>query len=117
MQSIMVPKGICDSIKEMARQLIWGASEGKQKIALVWWDTICQPRSCGGLGIRCVSDQNKAFMMKLGYNIATKTDTLWVRVLRAKYGINESLSECIMWSRSSFVWKSIVKYNLYREKI
>lgn len=31
MQSMMVPKGICDSIEEMARQFIWGASKGKRK--------------------------------------------------------------------------------------
>lgn len=30
-QSMMVLKGICDSIEEIARQFIWGALEGKMK--------------------------------------------------------------------------------------
>ncbi|KAH1055899.1 hypothetical protein J1N35_033964 [Gossypium stocksii] len=83
--------GICDSIKEMARQFIWGAFDGKRKMALVGWDNICQARSHGGLRIRILGEQNKGFMMKIGYSLVTKTKALWVKVLRAKYGIQADL--------------------------
>ncbi|KAK5811200.1 hypothetical protein PVK06_026524 [Gossypium arboreum] len=42
MQSTLVLKGICNSIEELAKQFIWGAAEGKMKLALVGWNNICQ---------------------------------------------------------------------------
>ncbi|KAK5785851.1 hypothetical protein PVK06_040472 [Gossypium arboreum] len=52
MQSTLVPKGICDSTKELARQFIWEVAEGKRKLALVGWNKICQPKLHRGLGFR-----------------------------------------------------------------
>lgn len=41
-------------------------------MALVRWNKMCQPKSCEGIRIRRLCDQNKAFMMKLSYNIVIK---------------------------------------------
>ncbi|KAA3474960.1 Retrovirus-related Pol polyprotein LINE-1 [Gossypium australe] len=54
MQSIKIPKGF-----------IWGTSTGGRKLALVDWGTICQPRTCGGLGLRRLQEQNSSFLLKL----------------------------------------------------
>ncbi|KAA3481008.1 reverse transcriptase [Gossypium australe] len=66
---------------ELSHTVIWGASNGKRKMALVEWDYICQPRSQGGLGILHLT----------------------------KYGIVECMPTCIMRSRCSFMWKSVAK--------
>lgn len=68
-------------------------------MTLVGWNTICQLKSCGGLEVRHLGDQNKAFIMKIDYSLITKTEALWVIILRAKYGVGEGLSNCIMRSR------------------
>ncbi|KAK5833056.1 hypothetical protein PVK06_016867 [Gossypium arboreum] len=91
MQSTLVPKGNCDSIEGLARQFIWGATEGKRNMALVGWDDICQPKIHGGLDFHHLGDQNNAFMMKIGYNLIIKTEALRVQVFRAKYGVSESM--------------------------
>lgn len=78
MQSTLVPKGIYDFIEGLARQFIWGATEGKRNMALVGWDDICQPKIHGGLSLRRLRDQNKAFMLKIGHNLIAKSEALWV---------------------------------------
>ncbi|KAA3478688.1 LINE-1 reverse transcriptase isogeny [Gossypium australe] len=40
MQSLVVPKGVCDEIEKIARQFIWGGSAGHPKSALVGWESI-----------------------------------------------------------------------------
>ncbi|KAA3486518.1 Retrovirus-related Pol polyprotein LINE-1 [Gossypium australe] len=109
MQSTLVPKGICNSIEELMRQFIWGAADGKRKMALVGWDDICQPKVHDGLDLRCLEDKNKAFILKIGYNLITKTEAIWVKVLRAKYGWGESMPESIMRKSCSYMWKAVAK--------
>ncbi|KAK5784636.1 hypothetical protein PVK06_039162 [Gossypium arboreum] len=65
MQTMMVPKGISDEIKHIVRKFVWGAHNGSLKTALVNWDSVCQPKSHGGLGLRQLKDHNTSFMMKV----------------------------------------------------
>ncbi|KAH1055847.1 hypothetical protein J1N35_033912 [Gossypium stocksii] len=109
MQSTIVPKGVCDAIKKLAGQFIWGCSEGKRKMALVKWDDICQSKINGGLSLRRLEDQNKAFMMKIGYNLITKTEALWVQVLRSKYGMRGNMPTSITRSNCSYMWRVVAK--------
>ncbi|KAA3459823.1 Retrovirus-related Pol polyprotein LINE-1 [Gossypium australe] len=76
-KSLLVPKGICDEIEMIARQFIWGGSVGHSKTTLVGWDSIFQPRSCGGLGFRHLHDQNNSFFIKIGFNLMSRKDALW----------------------------------------
>ncbi|MBA0621031.1 hypothetical protein Godav_006685, partial [Gossypium davidsonii] len=66
-------------------------------MALVSWESVCQPRSCGGLGFRQLRDQNTSFMLKLDYNIVSTSNALWVRVLRSKYSMKEEKMEIGFW--------------------
>ncbi|XP_017632558.1 uncharacterized protein LOC108475063 [Gossypium arboreum] len=109
MQSSLVPKGVCDTIEGLIRQFIWRATESKRKIALVKWENLCQPKDNGGLGFRRLSDQNSAFMMKLGYNLIFKIGTLWVQVLRGKYGMKESMPDSIIRSNCSYMWRAVAR--------
>ncbi|KAE8703862.1 hypothetical protein F3Y22_tig00110462pilonHSYRG00231 [Hibiscus syriacus] len=65
MQSCMLPLSICDEIERIVRRFIWGGSSSSTSISLVNWNTVCQPRICGGLGIRHAKDQNVAFLRKI----------------------------------------------------
>lgn len=73
------------------------------------WDKVCQPIGSGGLGIRRLNDQNKMFLIKLGFRFLTNPDSLWVQVLRKKYNVQENLPMSIAISICSFVWKSLVR--------
>ncbi|KAA3486170.1 reverse transcriptase [Gossypium australe] len=106
MQSLVIPKGVCDEIERIARQFIWGSSTSKSKPALVGWESICQPKTCGGLGFRYLHDHNTSFLMKIGFNLVSRKDDLWVRVLRSKYGWKSQLPESIHRSQCSHLWRS-----------
>ncbi|KAA3461669.1 LINE-1 reverse transcriptase isogeny [Gossypium australe] len=109
MQSLLVPKGIYDEIERIARQCIWEGSAGHSKTTLVRWDSICQPRSCGGLGFRHLHDQNNSFLMKIWFNLVSRKDVLCVRVRRSKYGWKSQLSKSIHRSNCSHLWRSLSK--------
>ncbi|KAH1064536.1 hypothetical protein J1N35_029523 [Gossypium stocksii] len=95
MQSMMIPRKVFDEIESLVKQFIWGSSEYKKKMSLVGWDSICQPKCCGGLGFQKLRDQNILFLLKLGFNIVSDKEALWVRVIKAKYRMNGILLESI----------------------
>ncbi|KAH1098233.1 hypothetical protein J1N35_015154 [Gossypium stocksii] len=95
-------KSILDFLVEKVRK-------GKRKIALVKWNDICQPKIHGGLGLRRLEDQNKAFMMKIGYKLITKPEALWVQVLISKYGMSGNMPTSIIKSNYSYMWKAVAK--------
>ena len=61
---------------------------------LLSWEEICTPKCEGGLGFRKARDLNNSFMMKLAWNLIDNKETLWVQVMRNKYGCpHEVVSE------------------------
>ncbi|KAG8499648.1 hypothetical protein CXB51_006070 [Gossypium anomalum] len=118
MQSLMIPKGVCADIKRLVRQFIWGCTEGQSKMALVGWDSICQPWARGGLGFRHLNDQNSSFLIKIGFSLISKCEVLWVRVLRSKYGWKDQLLDSISRNQCSHLWRSLSKiWSLFRENL
>lgn len=85
---------------------------------MVNWETCCQPLMRGGIGLKKLVPQNTAFMMKLAYQVVTKLDLLWVRILRSKYKLNEICPTKIDRQVCSFVWRSSSKvWPLFRDRI
>lgn len=109
MQSMMISRQTCEEIEYLVRRFIWGTSDGKKKISLVGWDSICQPKWCGGLGMRQLRYQNIAFLLKLGFKMVTDNETLWVCVLKSKYGMKDSLPTSITKAKTFFLWKLLSK--------
>ncbi|XP_016675259.1 uncharacterized protein [Gossypium hirsutum] len=87
MQTMMIPTGLCDEIENIVQKFVWGSTNGNTKIVLVSWDSVCQPKAHGDLGLRHLEDHNTSFMMNMGFNIVSNTNALWVRVIRTKYDI------------------------------
>ncbi|XP_039002736.1 uncharacterized protein LOC120129249 [Hibiscus syriacus] len=107
MQSMKLPKGICDDLEQIIRGFIWGRTEARNGISLVNWENVCKPISNGGLGMKKLIDQNDTFLMKLAFKLATNSDHLWIKVLRSKYRWRNDLPDSIDSKRSSHVWKGI----------
>jgi len=49
------------------------------------WDSICQPISCGGLGIRSFAGTARATLMRQLWNVIQNKQTYWNIWTNAKY--------------------------------
>ncbi|CAL1399429.1 unnamed protein product [Linum trigynum] len=110
MQSSVLPATICEAIDKKIKGFIWGSQEGVRKAHLISWETICKPKSQGGLGLRSARSMNMAFLIKLAWKILNHEDALWVKVLQGKYfkqrnGAILSMKK----SNHSSLWKGILK--------
>jgi hypothetical protein len=70
----------------------------------------------GGLGIRTMEFHNRALLSKLGWQIHSNQDLLWVRALKAKYFIIDNFMEAPIKNNASYLWKGTVKNRLVIEK-
>lgn len=78
MQAAVIPKHTCSEMEKICRRFIWGQKEGRDKIHLVNWKKLCQPKEEDGLGLRKIEPMNKAFIMKLAWGMK-KDNQLWVK--------------------------------------
>lgn len=118
MQTAMIPMRVCACIENIVQNFMWGSFENGIKPALVKWDTCYQPILKGDLGLHKLEFQNKAFLIKMAFQLVTKVDELWVRILRTKYKVTEICSNGIGRSVCSYVWDSLAKiWNQFKENV
>ncbi|KAK9990720.1 hypothetical protein SO802_025705 [Lithocarpus litseifolius] len=89
-QTKSIPNKVCDRLDSLTRRFWWkpNQSEGRY-IAWKAWDSLCCPRSVGGLGFKKAKNINSVLLAKLAWMIASKRDSLCMRILRAKYKVKE----------------------------
>lgn len=73
-----------EKLEKIQKTFLWTGLEEKKCLALVNWDTMCLPKSLGGLGIRKINALNKALIAKIGWNL-TKDEADWCNIIKAKY--------------------------------
>ncbi|XP_025630405.1 uncharacterized protein [Arachis hypogaea] len=89
---------------------LWGNAERSKKIHLLSWNKVCAPKNTGGLGIRHMSTMNHAFMIKAGWGLIERKDSLWAKVLRSKYESGNDIIPKVERRRNeSNLWKGICK--------
>lgn len=109
MQVAVIPKHTCKEIEKICRRFIWGQQDGRDKIHLINWTRLCQPKEEGGLGIKKMKTMNKAFVMKLAWGIAQENN-MWVRFLKEKYlKSNRRDDHPTATTRDSVLWKEICR--------
>lgn len=85
----------------------WGFPSTSRNLTLKSWNSICTLKSTGGLGLRKMSNINQALLSKLGWKFVTSPQSLWVKLVSAKYLKHSSFWDIIL-STSSWFWKSIL---------
>ena len=90
MSTFSIPNKVCDRLDSLNRRFWWkpNQSEGRY-IAWKAWDSLCCPRSVRGLGFKKAKNINSAMLAKLAWMIASKRNSLCMRILRAKYKVKE----------------------------
>ncbi|CAN1745399.1 Putative ribonuclease H protein At1g65750 [Linum perenne] len=110
MQSAALPVHICEAIDRKVRDFIWGSVDGVRKIHNINWETVCKPKSLGGLGLRNARDLNKAFLMKIVWGLISRPTEPWSRVLMSKYLKRTDNGWMLARKRGfSAVWRGVLK--------
>ena len=60
---------------------------GGKKISWVKWETVCQTKSNGGLGVKDIRVMNNNLIAKWRWRLLDGDMALWKDVLKAKYGL------------------------------
>lgn len=110
MQSTLLPLRVCDEIDQACRNFLWGSTSAGRKTPLVAWNNVCKHKDNGDLGFRKARSMNKAMLMKLGWELISRGDKLWVQVLRKKYSCgNNIIPEVGKKQIESNTWRGIRK--------
>lgn len=77
-------------IEQRIRAFLWRGWENKKGCNLVRWDIVTKPKREGGLRIKRLKEMNTTFMEKIGWCLEIEKNSLWARILRAKYLRNDA---------------------------
>ncbi|XP_052520106.1 uncharacterized protein LOC128071179 [Budorcas taxicolor] len=99
---------MCKEIDKIQRNFIWGSEGERKKLHWVSWANMCKRKKFGGLGLRETTIVNEAYMAKLGWNVLTAPNLLWVRVLNVKYFHHDLLNYSTK-SSDSTICRGILK--------
>lgn len=91
-QISLLPSSVCEEIDKHCRNFFGGHTTNSREVHWKNWDSICTPKKHGGFGLRKASTINHALLMKVGWNLCTKPNALWVRMVRSKYKCGERCS-------------------------
>ncbi|KAL5787774.1 hypothetical protein ACOSP7_004723 [Xanthoceras sorbifolium] len=85
MQSIKLPSEVCYKLDKINRNFLWGHTTDKKTVHLINWDTVCNPKNEGGLGIMKIKVMNQALLAKAGWRLLQGEVGLWGQLLKKKY--------------------------------
>uniref|UniRef100_A0A2N9GUD6 Reverse transcriptase domain-containing protein n=1 Tax=Fagus sylvatica TaxID=28930 RepID=A0A2N9GUD6_FAGSY len=89
MSTFKIPTKICDRMDATIRRFWWkNGSNTRRFTAWKNWESLCQPRHCGGMGFRKFKEMNVALLTKMAWLVASNNEKLCVKVLKAKYARN-----------------------------
>jgi hypothetical protein len=118
MSLFLIPKSLCAEIDSVLRKFWWGfPQEKKHNLSFLSWDSICKPKSLGGLGISSMDFINNSLLARLGWKLTSNEPLLWVEALKGKYLQNGvSFLDAPSNPMSSWIWKGLLKNRKIVEK-
>lgn len=84
-QIFVMPKKIIQQVETMRKRFLWKEEVHTKGKALVSQDTLCWPKTVGGLNIIDISVWNKAAILKHMWSLRKKKDKTWVRWIHSFY--------------------------------
>ena len=85
MSVFCLPSGLLDEIHSLIARFWWGSNGGERKMHWHSWDSLCLPKSMGGLGFRDLHCFNQALLAKQACRLSQGDSNLLARVLQARY--------------------------------
>lgn len=92
----------------MLTDVLWGDKDNQQALHVLSWDRVCQPKHCGGLGLRRTADTNQILLAKLAWRLLKHPTSMWSELLTSKYGSLTLPSIRSPSSTKSIVWRGVL---------
>lgn len=90
MQATTLPKGVIQQIDRLRRNFLWrGNGPCKGINCLVNWETVCNLKENGGMGVISLESQNQALLTKWVWRLQHDHGGLWANTIRQLYGYTE----------------------------
>ncbi|KAK3218139.1 hypothetical protein Dsin_012109 [Dipteronia sinensis] len=91
MQLIKLSSEVCKKLDRISRNFLWGHTIDKKVVHLLYWDVVCLPKKCGGLGLKKAKALNQAFLAKASWFLIQDDSGIWCKVIKHKYLNTRSL--------------------------
>lgn len=85
-QIFILPKKVIKSIEATCRKFLWTGGVDSAHKALVAWNTLCKPKTAGGMNFLDILYWNRAAICKMLRNLCHKNDKMWIRWVHIYYG-------------------------------
>lgn len=109
MQTAQLPQSVIKDLDSQLRRCVWGSNDMRRQIHLVNWQHVCRPKEFGGQGIKKLSFMNQSFLIKLGWRLISEPQSLWSKLLIAKYGGGRELTQLFQHKAgASHIWRALV---------
>lgn len=97
-------------LTKKCRGFVWGHTATSTKVHWHNWDLICIPKYKGGFELWKAFVMNQAMLMKVSWNMCTRPNNLWVRMMHSKYKCEDDVLPVIDQHRQGTnLWQGIVK--------
>lgn len=87
--TLLIPASVACRLEKLRRDFLWGGMGEEAKLHLVQWKKVCSPMQNGGLGFRNLCMFNQALLGKCLWRYNQEEDSLWRKIIDAKYGMGE----------------------------
>ena len=117
MSSFQIPKIVKLVLDRILRRFLWGGSSYKRKLHWVDWESVCNLKENGGLGIVDLRLKNRALLNKWIWRYGYEPKAMWKSIIVSKYGGEfDGLTPCIgNRRRFSKLWTNITRPLWYQE--
>lgn len=85
MSCFKLPDSLCRELNSLVSQFWWGQKDKELKMAWISWESMCTPKSKGGMGFKDLKAFNLALLAKQGWRLSQHPDSPTHRVFKAKY--------------------------------
>lgn len=105
MQCFPIHKSIINEVNSIASNFLWQSSPSKKGIHLLAWEKVCQPKGCGGLGIRNLGYKNRLLITKLCWRLASFLLNLASQIISKKYIFSRPYP--FSFRKGSYIWRGL----------
>ncbi|KAK6791910.1 hypothetical protein RDI58_010991 [Solanum bulbocastanum] len=107
-QLFTIPAKVLKLIESYCRSFTWSGSNTITKRALIAWEKVCLPKSVGGMNLINIRLWNQAAIAKTCWDLAHKSDKLWIRWIHSFYIKNQQFFTAPIPKQASCMVKKIL---------